>query len=209
MSKVTTSLVIRSLQLLFAIIIAALYGIDLHNATQTSSHANSNWIYAEFVACLSILTCIMHSFNNTMQVIWSIWDWVLFILWVAQFGLFGKLYLGNDKANQGYGFTKSVSRMNAAAWVSLVNMLLWLAIGIHDVVRCCVRRKMNKATSTSADLEGAANGSQAMAQSNLSEVGLVTSEVKEDASEIKRNNKKSEAALAGSRIFVAPPPYSV
>lgn len=206
--KVTIRLITRSLQLLFAIVIAALYGSDLQYATETKAHANSNWIYAEFVAFLSIVTCTAHCLTKATQLIWSIWDWVLFILWVAQFGIFGKLYLGNDNTSQDYGFTQSVSRMNAAAWMSLANMLLWLAIGVHDIVRCCAMRKTTKSTYTAVDLEGAADVPHEVDQPTLSDFDSVISEVREKSLEIKVVDKKAEAALAAPGFSVAPPPYT-
>jgi hypothetical protein len=56
-----------------------------------------------------------------------VWDTILFILWIALFGLFGNLYI---KANaQG---DSGILRMKHAVWVDLANALLWLisAIGM-------------------------------------------------------------------------------
>ncbi len=49
-----------------------------------------------------------------------IWDTILFILWIALFGLFGKMYIGTRADDYG------IQRMKNAVWVDLVNALLWL-----------------------------------------------------------------------------------
>lgn len=56
-----------------------------------------------------------------------IWDTILFILWIALFGLFGKMYI-HEHAEGDHG----VQRMKNAVWVDLVNALLWLisAVGM-------------------------------------------------------------------------------
>lgn len=50
------------------------------------------------------------------------------ILWVAVFGVFGKIYIHAKPVNGG------VKRMKNAVWVDLVNMLLWLVTAVVSVV---------------------------------------------------------------------------
>jgi hypothetical protein len=136
---------IRTLQFVFAIIVAALYGVDLQHATKTHTQANSAWIYAEVVACLSILTCAVHCLVTVKRVAWCAWDWVVFVLWVSQFGVFGTIYIGGKNSTD-EDATESVARMNVAVWIDLVNMLLWFATAVGGIVRCCTARRVTRRT---------------------------------------------------------------
>jgi len=56
-----------------------------------------------------------------------VWDLILFILWIALFGIFGNLYIhANAQGDSG------IIRMKHAVWVDLANALLWLfsAVGM-------------------------------------------------------------------------------
>lgn len=56
-------------------------------------------------------------------------DTILFILWIALFGLFGNMYI-KERAEGDSG----VQRMKNAVWVDLVNALLWLISAIGMVI---------------------------------------------------------------------------
>lgn len=71
---------LRIFQFVLAIITAALYGIDLASWARISEKADPNWIYAEVVATLSALTCVVHCFLTITSVAWCVWDGVLFLL---------------------------------------------------------------------------------------------------------------------------------
>jgi hypothetical protein len=136
---------LRTLQFVFAITVAGLYGVDLAQATKTKNHAHAEWIYAEFVAALSAITCIVHCFFTVTQVAWSAWDGVLLVLWLAQVGVFGTVYISGNKI--GYETaTLSVPRMRAAVWIDLVNMLLWLATTVLGIAWCIRTRKVTRRT---------------------------------------------------------------
>ncbi|KAJ0416724.1 hypothetical protein BJY00DRAFT_291029 [Aspergillus carlsbadensis] len=140
----TVRAVLRALQFIFAIIAASLYGVDLGHATSVNEHAQSEWIYAEFVAALSAITCVVHCSVTVTRVPWCVWDGVLVILWLAQIGVFATIFY--PSARPGYeGATQSVSRMRAAVWMSLINMLLWLFTAVLGMSWCirtrrCVRQ---------------------------------------------------------------------
>jgi hypothetical protein len=136
---------LRTLQFVFAVTVAGLYGVDLAQATKTKNHAHAEWIYAEFVAALSALTCIVHCFFTVTQVAWSAWDGVLLVLWLAQVGVFGTVYISGTKT--GYeNATVSVPHMRAAVWISLVNMLLWLTTTVLGIAWCIRTRKVTRRT---------------------------------------------------------------
>jgi hypothetical protein len=136
---------LRTLQFIFAIIVAATYGVDLHHSTNTHTHGNSAWVYAEVVACLSILTCMVHCFVTVKRVAWCAWDWVLFFLWVSQFGVFGTIYIGGKNVVE-EDFTQSVTRMKVSVWIDFVNMLLWFATAVGGIVWCCTARRVTRLT---------------------------------------------------------------
>lgn len=135
----------RTLQFLLAIIVAALYGVDLHNSTRTHTHANSDWVYAEVVAALSILTCAAHCFLTIRHVAWTVADWVLFFLWVAQVGVFGTIYIGGQENGMVIdGSADATRRMRAAVWFDIVNMVLWFSTAMSGIVWCCVKRRVTR-----------------------------------------------------------------
>ncbi|KAM5526325.1 hypothetical protein FOXYSP1_02369 [Fusarium oxysporum f. sp. phaseoli] len=136
-------LVIRTLQCIFAIVVAVLYGLDLQHATDHNARAGSAWIYAELVAGISMTICMMDLLFTTASWYWCLLDGLVFILWVAQFGTFASIYLGTGDLREDQGFERLVSggRMRAAVWVNLVSMFLWLATTTQGIVVCCGHRK--------------------------------------------------------------------
>ncbi|KAJ5984516.1 hypothetical protein N7481_006615 [Penicillium waksmanii] len=139
---------LRTLQFVFAIIIAALYGVDLAHASKHHLHGQTEWIYAEFVVALSAITCAVHCFVTVVHVSWVTWDTVLFVLWIAQVGVFGNIYIRHDSdVQQPYvESTQSITRMRAAVWISLINMFLWLLTTILGVAWCIRTRKVTRRT---------------------------------------------------------------
>jgi hypothetical protein len=129
--------VLRILQFIVAVIVAGLYGVDLSHATSINAHAQSEWIYAEFVAAVSAITCLIHCLVTVTRVAWCAWDGVLVILWLAQVGVFGTIFYPETKS--GYeNATQSVTRMRAAVWICVINMALWLlttALGVGWCIR--------------------------------------------------------------------------
>ncbi|KAI9373546.1 hypothetical protein BJX61DRAFT_541607 [Aspergillus egyptiacus] len=135
--------VLRILQFLLAITISALYGVDLRHATKAHVPAPSEWIYAEVVACLSAITCIVHCAVTTSRVWSCIWDVVLFVLWLAQVGVFANIYYPRTREGYGEGpgeATTSVERMRGAMWVCVVSLVLSLGMVVFGVGGCFGRR---------------------------------------------------------------------
>lgn len=147
-----TCTALRTLQFTLAITIAGLYGVDLANSTKSNSPAHSEWIYAETAACLSAITSIVHCFAGATHVGWYTWDFVLFVLWMAQTGVFGNIYLSTNVRDDYIKATSSMDRMKAGIWISLVCMILWLGTFILGMGRCIQARKgMRRADQASAD----------------------------------------------------------
>ncbi|PYI24185.1 hypothetical protein BO99DRAFT_307405, partial [Aspergillus violaceofuscus CBS 115571] len=139
-----TRATLRTLQLIFAILVAALYAVDLAHATETRSHASSEWIFAQVVACFSAITAILHFTRGRKRVVaaWAAWDFVLFVLWLAQTGVFGTIYISEDVEPLYQERTTSLLRMRVAVWIDLVNMALWLGTTVMGLVWCVQGRKV-------------------------------------------------------------------
>ncbi|PWY93046.1 hypothetical protein BO94DRAFT_428907, partial [Aspergillus sclerotioniger CBS 115572] len=117
--------ILRTAQLLLSTITAILYGIDLAHASNSNTHAEASWIYAEFVAVVSALTCIVHLFLPGGHPAWATFDGAILVLWVALVGAFGSLYLPVRAGVEDVDFTSSVTRMKVAVWVDIIGMVLW------------------------------------------------------------------------------------
>ena len=124
-------LVLRFFQFILALVVAGLYGVDLHHANEAKhGYIDGKWVFAEVVAALSAFTCIVYGIPF-IKSYWAFgWDWVLFILWTALFGLFGHIYIPSHPTPKQSGQI----RMKHAVWVDLVNMLLWLVTAIYSTV---------------------------------------------------------------------------
>jgi len=121
-------LVLRFLQFVFAITVAGLYGVDLARAHDAGVGADGKWVYAEVVAGLSAATVLIYGalFFVPSHLLFA-WDWVLFILWTALFGLFGNIYIHAHPTPEQSGQI----RMKHAVWIDLVNMLLWFVTAVY------------------------------------------------------------------------------
>jgi len=86
-------------------------------------------VYAVVVGTLSAITCLVYAIPFVKSYLFFLWDAVLCILWIALFGTFGKLYIGEDPEGNG-----GIKRMKNAVWVDLVNMLLWFLTAVGGAV---------------------------------------------------------------------------
>ena len=70
-------LVLRFFQFILAIVVAALYGIDLHHAHQAHAYTDGKWVFAEIVAGLAAVTTLVYGIPFVKSY-WAFgWDWVL------------------------------------------------------------------------------------------------------------------------------------
>lgn len=113
---------IHIVQFALAIAVCALYGIDLHRASSHGKYIDSKWVYAEVVGGLSAFTAVLYLVPFILR-FWLVWAWnaILFILWIALFGVFGSMYIHEDPEGDA-----GVQRMKNTVWLDLVNALLWL-----------------------------------------------------------------------------------
>ncbi|KAF7544038.1 hypothetical protein G7Z17_g10262 [Cylindrodendrum hubeiense] len=130
---------LRSAQLLFSCISAALYAIDLGNWSSANVHANPNWIYAEFVSVVSVSSCIAQWWLALPRAASAIWDSGIFLLWLVAVAMFGQVLSGNKDPEGGH----SIRRIGAAVGIDALNMALWFASAV-EVCFCCGARKQSK-----------------------------------------------------------------
>jgi hypothetical protein len=120
--------VFRFLQLVLALTVCGLYGVDLNKADREGKYSDGKWVYAEVTASLSAVTALLYMIPFMSRIPFAfVWDTILFILWIALFGIFGKLYIhANAQGDAG------IIRMKHAVWIDLTNALLWLisAVGM-------------------------------------------------------------------------------
>ncbi|KAI1819681.1 hypothetical protein F4861DRAFT_526120 [Xylaria intraflava] len=111
-------------QFILAVTVIGLYSTDLSHAQSKKNkkmHVDGKWVYAVVVASLSGLTSLLYLIPFILRfAIVPIWSFILFVLWIALFGLFGNLYINMDAKGNG-----DVQRMKNAVWVDLANALLW------------------------------------------------------------------------------------
>ncbi|KND87951.1 hypothetical protein TOPH_07358 [Tolypocladium ophioglossoides CBS 100239] len=119
-----------------ALTVCGLYGQDLNTANHLAKYADSKWVsavsptytrrpvYAVVVGALSAVTCLVYFVPFVLRVagiVAAAWSFILFILWIAVFGIFGALFIKeNPEGNS------DIQRMKSAVWVDLANALLWL-----------------------------------------------------------------------------------
>jgi len=123
---------LRFLQFVMAIVVAGLYGVDLDHATKAGAYTDGKWVFAEVVAALSAVTVLIYALPF-LKSYWAFaWDWILFCLWTALFGVFGHIYIPAHPTPKQLGQW----RMKNAVWIDLVNMILWLLTAIYSTVVC-------------------------------------------------------------------------
>ncbi|TAQ83052.1 hypothetical protein B7494_g8624 [Chlorociboria aeruginascens] len=114
--------VYRFIQFVLALTVIGLYGVDLNNAHKHGKYTDGKWVYAVVTASLSAFTALIYGIPFVSHIgLLFIWDTILFILWIALFGLFGNMYIKENAEGD-----SGITRMKHAVWVDLVNALLWL-----------------------------------------------------------------------------------
>ena len=69
--------ILRLFQFALAITVAGLYGVDLHHADKLDAYTDGKWVFAEVVAALSAVTCLVYGIPFVKSY-WAFgWDWIL------------------------------------------------------------------------------------------------------------------------------------
>ncbi|KAI1141015.1 hypothetical protein F5Y05DRAFT_376015 [Hypoxylon sp. FL0543] len=115
-------------QFVLAVTVCGLYGVDLQRARSQGKYIDGKWVYAEVVGGLAALTAILYLIPFILRfAAVTIWSFILFVLWIALFGLFGSMYIHENPEGNG-----DIQRMKNAVWVDLANALLWLVAFIAN-----------------------------------------------------------------------------
>jgi hypothetical protein len=87
-------------------------------------------VYAVVVGSLSAISSLIYMIPIIIRLpLLFIWDTILFIFWIAVFGVFGKLYIHTDAQGD-----SGIQRMKNAVWIDLINALLWLGSAIGMLI---------------------------------------------------------------------------
>ncbi|KAJ5573939.1 uncharacterized protein N7459_008366 [Penicillium hispanicum] len=143
---------LRFLQFVFGLTVIGLYGTDVRHDHQDKDSWSARWVYALVAAFLATATAAVHMclpfcmrrVNYTpspaLRLPQFVWEFVLCILWLTLFGIFGKMYIGvypssdsdsskrdtSSSATSGLGDASKINRMRHAVWVDLVNLVMWV-----------------------------------------------------------------------------------
>lgn len=82
------------------------------------------------VGSFSAITALIYMIPIVIRVpLLFIWDTILFIFWIAVFGVFGNMYIHTDPQGDG-----GIQRMKNAVWIDLINALLWLGSAVGMLI---------------------------------------------------------------------------
>lgn len=127
--------------MLFGIVVIGLYAQDLNHAHKEGKYSDGKWVFATVVGSLSAITALVYIIvlflaSNLSIALLFAWDFIIFVLWAAVFGIFGKMYIGTKVEME-----PGIQRMKNAVWIDLVNMLLWFISAVWGLVMFFVERR--------------------------------------------------------------------
>jgi len=151
--------ILHFFQFVLGITVCGLYGTDLQRARNAGKYSDGKWVYAVVVGALSATTAILYMIPFIIRfAAVSIWSLIIFILWIALFGIFGKMYIHEDAEGNG-----DIIRMKNAVWVDLAAALLWLIGTIATAAYWWTHRERNTRFTGRATLgRGASTRSSAL-----------------------------------------------
>ncbi|KAF2675614.1 hypothetical protein K458DRAFT_437855 [Lentithecium fluviatile CBS 122367] len=138
---------IRLLQLIFALAAGISYAIELAYGSTASA-----FIYSQVVFGLTFITLITDALTLRSYRLTFVVESTLCVLWLALFGVFYRIYLGNEVARNPEYAAADMKRMKTAIWLDLVNFILWLTGAVFSTAMCCsgikaaIRGKLERRT---------------------------------------------------------------
>lgn len=140
-------LVVRGLQFLFGLIIVGIYGVRVGDGQKNPDDASAAWWFGMIVAVIACISSLILAFTAPFGAVSKKfkvhylfgWDLGLCFLWIIVFGIFMQLFHSRSSDDSYKG--SSTSLQKAAAWLDLVNVLLWLISGIYGGIKTWVARR--------------------------------------------------------------------
>ncbi|KAF2469388.1 uncharacterized protein BDR25DRAFT_229148 [Lindgomyces ingoldianus] len=118
-------IITRLFQFVMGLTVIGLYAQDLVKAKSAHKYADPKWVYAVFCGAFGALTSVVFMLPLVKSWIFFGVDFLIFFFYMVLFGIFGKMYMQeNPEGNKG------IIRMKRAAWIDMVNMLLWFGTAV-------------------------------------------------------------------------------
>ncbi|KAJ5182768.1 hypothetical protein N7492_000384 [Penicillium capsulatum] len=148
---------LRFLQFVFGLTVIGLYGRDVHHDHSHNDTWHAKWVFALIAAFLASVTAAIHMAlpfcmrrvsyrpSPALKLPQFLWEFVLCVLWLTLFGIFGKMYIGvhpsGDKGVAGLGDASKIDRMRHAVWIDLINLAMWVATASWVLLRWLKSRR--------------------------------------------------------------------
>ncbi|KAJ5104950.1 hypothetical protein NUU61_002297 [Penicillium alfredii] len=162
---------VRFLQFVFGLTVIGLYGRDVRHDHETDGTWHAKWVFALIAAFLATVTAIVHmaipfcmrrvkknaslaaSPMPGLLLPQFAWEFVLCVLWLVLFGVFGKMYIGvhasaadgdkkmKEAMTAALGDADKIDRMRHAVWIDLINLAMWALTAAWVLLRWLKSRR--------------------------------------------------------------------
>ena len=182
---------LRFLQFVFGLTVIGLYGKDVHHDHSEKHIWRSQWVYALVTGFLATATAGVHLVmpflmrrvknaagpNVALLLPQFGWEFVVTVLWLALFGVFGKMYIGvyavessgsgsgsgkrdeavTSTAPSSLGDASKITRMRHAVWIDVINLVFWVITSSWVLMRWL---KSRRAAATEGAVDDAEKGNK-------------------------------------------------
>ena len=149
---------IRLFQFVLALVVVGMYGTYLNRAVQADVYADGKWVrhsksippeFVRLIFTLQVYAVVVGSIAAVSSLMFMIaagllqfsvvalcfaWDIVMVILFSALAGIFGSMYI-KERVEMDH----DIEMMKHAAYIDIVNVVLWLITAIWSVIVFCRR----------------------------------------------------------------------
>ncbi|EKV12959.1 MARVEL-like domain [Penicillium digitatum] len=156
---------LRFLQFIFGLTVIGMYGKDVHHDHSKQHTWHSKWVYALVTAFFATATAAIHLIlpfvmrkakpgagpGRALLLPQFAWEFVVTVLWLTLFGIFGKMYIGvhpvegsssqTDATTSALGDASKIRRMRHAVWVDVMNLVFWIMTASWALVRWLKSRR--------------------------------------------------------------------
>ncbi|EJT79811.1 hypothetical protein GGTG_04894 [Gaeumannomyces tritici R3-111a-1] len=123
-------LILHFFAFVLSLTVIGLYAQDIQRAREAGKHSDPKWVFAVVVGALSAVTALIYFVPFVLRfAVVPIWNTILFVLWIAVFGVFGAMYIHEDPEGDG-----GIKRMKDAVWIDLANAVMWLILALTAFV---------------------------------------------------------------------------